>query len=201
MAGRRRTRHRAGPAGVRVAGRGIGHAIERHDGRDDPRDDEAQYRRVTELVDPAGGTEQSGRHRCGTEATRIHDPTAFATAFAKGIEHRAVIGALDSDYDPKRKPNVVDVPISELLGDDGHRLFSGYRLAGEDLDQAFRDRRAWVEARVAGRSTEDMQAPRAERIASFEGGSIRFAVGRNAEMRCHEIVTMFPVAEERPVDG
>ena len=35
-------------------------------------------------------------HRCGSIATRITDPQAFATAFARGIEHPDVWAALDA---------------------------------------------------------------------------------------------------------
>ena len=58
-------------------------------------------------------------------ASRIADPEAFATAFARGIEHPDVRAALESNGPG---PQPVSLPISECLGDDGHKFCSGWRL-------------------------------------------------------------------------
>lgn len=167
--------------------RGIGHHVERHEGYGG---DEAQETRV--VTDP----------RCGVESTRIHDPTAFAVAFAKGVQHRAVVEALDSVYDATPPPQRVDIPIPELLGHDGHMFCSGYRLTGDDPDRAWNDRKAWLAAQTSGKESEGLPAPQAERIESFEGGVIRFAFGRNHATRQIEVLTMFPhPAREDPAGG
>ena len=61
-------------------------------------------------------------------STRITDPDAFATAFARGVEHPKVREALDMAFDPRRMPRDVTVPIADLLGPDGHRYCTGWQL-------------------------------------------------------------------------
>ena len=90
-----------------------GHAHIRHEGWVT---EEANRRRVTYREDPAqldpekrelsidGLRQNDQRHRCGDIATRITDPDAFATAFARGVEHPKVREALDMAVRPGQKP-------------------------------------------------------------------------------------------------
>jgi hypothetical protein len=82
-----------------------GHAHIRHEGWVT---EEASMRRAAYLEDPAqldpgkrylgiDGLRQNDQpHRCRSTATRITDPDAFATAFARGVEHPKVREALDT---------------------------------------------------------------------------------------------------------
>jgi hypothetical protein len=102
--------------------------------------EEASMRRVAYLEDPAqldtakrdlgidGLLKNDLPHRCRSTSTRITNPDAFATAFARGVEHPKVREALDMPFDPRGKPKEVTVPIAELLGSDGHRYCTGWRL-------------------------------------------------------------------------
>ena len=67
-----------------------------------------------------------------TTATRIADPDAFATAFVRGVEHPKVREALDRPFNSGNKPMQVAIPITDLLGPDGHRRCTGWRLEPVD---------------------------------------------------------------------
>lgn len=115
---------------------GGGHAHIRHEGWVT---EEMNRRRAAYLEDPAqldpakraagidGLKQGEYLHRCRQTATRIADPDAFATAFAKGVEHPKVRAALEATFDPDDKPPPVQLPIGELLGPDGHRYCTGWR--------------------------------------------------------------------------
>src|SRR5215469_730712 len=107
-----------------AADAGGGHGHIRHEGWVT---EEANMRRAAYLEDPAqldtekrhlgvdGIREGDQSHRCRSTATRITDPDAFATAFARGVEHPKVREALDMPFDPVKAPKQVSVPIAELL--------------------------------------------------------------------------------------
>jgi hypothetical protein len=104
---------------------GGGHAHIRHEGWVT---EEASMRRAAYLEDPAqldpgkrhlgiDGLRQDDRpHRCASTSTRITDPDAFATAFARGVEHPKVREALEMPFDPVKMPRDVALPIADLLG-------------------------------------------------------------------------------------
>lgn len=81
---------------------------------------------------------------------RIADPDAFAVAFARGIEHAKVRAALNADFIAREAPRAVSLPVAELLGAEGHRYCTGWRLHPVDGDmKAARDQRAaWVRSRA-----------------------------------------------------
>ncbi len=118
-----------------------GHAHIRHEGWVT---EEANRRRVTHREDPAqldpekrelsidGLRPDDKRHRCGAMATRIADPDAFATAFARGVDHPKVREALNLPFDPVRSRDQVMIPIAELLGPEGHEYCTGWRLEPTD---------------------------------------------------------------------
>jgi hypothetical protein len=171
---------------------GDGHAHIRHDGWVT---EEMNERRVRKLEDPAQ-LDQSKReagsdafktgdrpHQCGDIATRITDPEAFAMAFTRGVEHPEVRAALDS---PVPVPRPVTLPISEVLGEDGHKFCSGWQLEpvnGSMLD-AVANREAWI----AG--NRDVPEPRTRRVETFEGGTVTYVFRPGAAGR-HEVITMY----------
>ncbi len=131
---------RASPEARRIIAaldQGAGHGHIRHEGWVM---EEANMRRVLYLEDPAqlcvgkrlrgidGLKPNDKRHKCGPLATRITDPDAFATAFARGAEHPEVRAALSTPLDQKKRPDPVRVPIADLLGKDGHKLCTGWQL-------------------------------------------------------------------------
>ncbi|MFL6077411.1 MAG: hypothetical protein ACJ73S_28955 [Mycobacteriales bacterium] len=179
---------------------GQGHALERHEGY--PPDSRLQ-RRVLYLEDPAqldltkrlAGEDafKPGRdHKCADMATKIADPEAFATAFARGVEHPEVRAVLDRPYRNGPLPDPVELPIAELLGDDGHRYCSGHRLrpVGGDMGAAVDCRAAWVEAYRQGREPV-APAPATERIPSFERGNVQFVFWPNRSKTGYEVFTMY----------
>lgn len=168
----------------------------------------ANMRRVTHLEDPAqldAGKQARGidglkpddrPHWCRTTSSRITDPDAFATAFARGTEHPKVQEALGTAFDPDKKPREVTLPIADLLGPDGHECCTGWRLDAVDgsMRSGLEKRDTWIAARDDGRESE-VAEPRARPVPSFEGGAIVFVFGHNAAENRYEILTMFP----RPV--
>jgi hypothetical protein len=184
---------------------GRGHALERHEGY--PSDSLLDFR-VRYLQDPAqldltkrlAGEDafKPGKdHRCGDLATRIGDPEAFATAFARGIDHPEVRAVLAAPYVDGPAPDSVGIPIADLLGPDGHRFCSGVvlRPVGGSIEAARDCRLAWVDAARSGREPE-VPAPAAEPIRSFEGGTIEFVFGPDRSRRAYEVITMY--AEPKP---
>jgi hypothetical protein len=116
---------------------GGGHAHIRHEGWVT---EEMNRRRVAYLEDPAqldpakraaridGLLPGDQRHRCGSIATRIADPDAFAVAIARGAEHPDVRAALDTEFRERRVPGPVVLPIAEMFGPHGHRYCTGWQL-------------------------------------------------------------------------
>lgn len=188
-----------------AADAGDGHGHIRHEGWVT---EEASMRRVAYLEDPAqldtgkrelgiDGLRQNDQpHRCRSTATRITDPDAYATAFARGVEQPKVREALDMPFDPNAKPEEVTIPIADLLGPDGHRHCTGWRLQPVDgsMRTAQANRDTWLAARAEGRDP-DVAEPQVRPVPTFEGGVITFLFERNHAARRYEIATMFP----RPV--
>jgi hypothetical protein len=171
---------------------GRGHAHIRHEGWVT---EDMNERRVRNLEDPAqldpakrvagvdGVKVGNQPHRCGSIVTRITDPDAFATAFARGIEHPDVQAALDS-LGPVPRP--VSLLISDVLGDDGHKFCSGWRLepVNGSMLEALANRATWV----AG--NHDVPEPSIRPVETFEGGTVTYVFRASAEGD-HEISTMY----------
>jgi hypothetical protein len=175
---------------------GIGHAHIRHG----PMGNDQMYSdRVTYLEDPAqtdvakreagiDGLKPTKNHHCGPEATRIHDAEAFATAFAAAVKLPDVQAALATPVEPTITfPDAVKVPIAELLGRDGHKYCSGYRLEGGV--EAWEARTEWLKARARGENLTGLPEPRAQPIETFEGGHVVIRFKSNG--KAYEINTMF----------
>jgi hypothetical protein len=171
---------------------GHGHAHIRHEGWVT---EEMNERRVRNLEDPAQLNQAKREagidafkaddqpHRCGGVATRITDPEAFAMAFARGIEHPDVQAALSS---PLLVPRPVRLPISEVLGEDGHKFCSGWQLdpVNGSMDEARADRNAWAAGDHSG------PEPRTRPVETFEGGTVVY-VFRPSATGGHEVSTMY----------
>lgn len=184
---------------------GGGHAHIRHEGwlSSEKSQMRVQYLEDPAQLDPAKRAEGkdgllSGdkKHYCAEISAAIRDPTAFAVAFARGIEHPEVRRALGTrigdDYDP---PQSVSLPITDLLGPDGSRYCEGYRLAGDDMDAARRDRRTWLrETRAA--APPSVPSPMLVPV-DFRSGIIEFRFKVNATRTGYEITTMFPSPVDR----
>jgi hypothetical protein len=181
---------------------GGGHGHIRHEGWVT---EEASMRRVAYLEDPAqldlgkrclgidGLRQNDQSHRCRSTSTRITDPDAFATAFARGVEHPRVREVLDMPFDPAKRPTVVTVPIADLLGSHGHRYCTGWQLEPADgsMNTARSNRDAWLAAR-AQEHKPDSPEPQARPVPTFEGGVIAFLFERNDTENRYRIATMFP---------
>jgi hypothetical protein len=184
---------------------GGGHAHIRHEGWVSS---EKSQLRVQYLQDPAqldsvkrangedGLLPGNKKHYCAEISAAIPDPTAFAVAFARGTEHPEVRQALetplDDDHDP---PPSVSLPITDLLGPDGHKHCEGYRLAGDDMNAARQDRRTWLRETRAGNSPSvppPMLVP-----VDFRGGNIEFRFKVNVAKSGYEVATMFPDPPDR----
>ena len=187
---------------IAAVDQGAGHGHIRHEGWVT---EEVNMRRSAYLEDPAqlcvgkrlrgidGLKPNDKRHRCGPLATRITDPDAFATAFARGVEHPEVRAALSMPHDQKRRPGAVEVPIADLLGQDGHKLCTGWQL--EPLEgsmyTAINNRHAWRTALPQERQP-GVQKPIVRPVPTFEGGTIIFVIGHNEARDGYEIVTLCP---------
>jgi hypothetical protein len=181
---------------------GAGHAHIRHGpvGNDQMYADRVAYLEDPAQVDDAkraagiDGLNPSKMHRCGREATRIHDAEAFVAAFAAAVKLDEVQAALATPVGPTiDPPDSIKVPISELLGPEGHRYCSGYRLEGGP--EAWQARKEWLQARAQGADVTGMPEPSAARIETFEGGNVIIRFKSNGQ--AYEITTLFvePVAD------
>lgn len=181
-----------------------GHGHIRHEGWVT---DNGLRRRAAYLEDPAQldpGKRQRGidglkqgaspKHACADLATRITSPEAYATAFALGSMDREVRDALNSRYDTSSCPDPVEIPISALLGKDGHKLCAGWMLTpmeeGGSMDDARQNRKEWRKAMAENR-TPVTPEPAVQRVPTFEGGSVIFALGHNKNHDGYEIVSMY----------
>ena len=181
---------------------GGGHGHIRHEGSVT---EEMNRRRVAYLEDPAepdparraagidGLKPGDQPHRCRQMATRITDAIAFAEAFARGVEHPRVRAALETPYDPDSKPYPLQLPLSELLGPDGHRWCTGWRLEPVDgsMTKARMLRDVWVAAPASQRGP-DIHEPTARPVETFEGGAAVFVFGHNSRGNGYGVVTMYP---------
>lgn len=181
---------------------GCGHGHIRHEGSVT---EEMNRRRVAYLEDPAqpdparraagidGLKPGDQPHRCRQTATRITDADTFAKAFTRGIEHPRVRAALETSFAPDSKPFPVQVPLSELLGPDGHRKCTGWQLEPVDgsMTKARILREAWVAA-SPGERRSDVREPIARPVETFEGGTAVFVFGHNSRGDGYEVVTMYP---------
>lgn len=186
---------------------GGGHAHIRHEGW---LSTEKSQLRVLNLQDPAQldpvkraeGTDGllpgDKPHYCAAMSSAIREPTAFAIAFTRGVEHprvRAVLDAKQPQEEPR--PAIVSVPIVDLLGPDGHRYCQGFQLAGEDSDIARRDRRTWLRETRAG-DRPSVPPPLLVPV-DFRHGTIQYAFGVNTRGE-YEIVSMYPAPPDREPD-
>jgi hypothetical protein len=95
-------------------------------------------------------------------------------------------------FNPADRPDQVAIPIAELLGPDGHRDCTGWRLEPGDgsMKAAVGNRNAWVAAKSQGRAP-DVPEPRAVPVPGFKDGDIVFDFMRNNDEQRYEVVTMF----------
>jgi hypothetical protein len=183
---------------------GSGHAHIRHEGWLSP---EKSQLRVLNLHDPAqldpakraegkdGLLPGNKQHYCAAMSSAIRNPTAFAAALARGVEHPRVRAVLDTPQSwEEPKPSIVSVPIDELLGPAGHRYCEGYRLVGDNPKQAVSDRRTWLQETRAG-DTPSVPPPLIVPV-DFRGGNIQYAFKVNVAGR-YEILSMFPAPPDR----
>ncbi|HEV2251958.1 MAG TPA: hypothetical protein VGS06_02070 [Streptosporangiaceae bacterium] len=174
---------------------GGGHAHIRHEGWVT---EEMSRRRVAYLEDPAqldpakraagidGLLPGDRRHKCGSIATRIADPDAFAVAIAQGIEHPDVRAALDAEFSKRRAPGPVVLPIAGLLGPDGYRHCTGWQL--DTVEGS---------VKTAAERRDAAAGVNARPVETFDGGTITFRFGPNLRRSGYEIVTMYA----NPPDG
>jgi hypothetical protein len=183
---------------------GGGHAHIRHEGwlSAEKSQMRVQYLQDPAQLDPAKRAEGTDgllpgdkKHYCGAISAAIRDPMAFAVAFARGTEHPDVRRALQTPLEKGRKPPSVSLPITDLLGPDGHGRCEGYRLAGDDLKQATRHRDTWLGEIRTG---EPPSVPPPLLVpVDFRGGTIAFRFKANAAKTGYEVVTMFPAPPDR----
>ena len=79
------------------------------------------------------------------------------------------------------------MPIAELLGNDGHKYCSGYRLEGGQ--EAWQVRKEWLKARARGEDLAGLPEPRAIPIETFEGGHVIIRFKSNG--KAYEINALF----------
>lgn len=112
---------------------GGGHTLERHGSTVTPdmTDGRAKHLEDPAIADvtartPGKDAYKSGTHACGDTATRIRDPHAFATCFARGVVHPVVREQLDKPIGPGAEPAAaVEVPLADLLGPEGYKYCDG----------------------------------------------------------------------------
>ena len=146
----------------------------------------AAYLKITAQLDAAkrqrgidGLKQNDMRHRCGNLSTRIADPDAFATAFARGAEHSKVRDVLNAPYISDTTPRPVHVPIADLLGDDGHKLCTGWRLEPvSDSMQVARSNRLMWRAAERKDASRTFPSPRPGEFppSRAERSSLRLAI-------------------------
>jgi hypothetical protein len=180
---------------------GGGHPHIRHEGWTT---EDMNRRRVAYLEDPAqldpakqaagidGLRSPEGQHRCGDIASRFTTPEAFAAVYARGIEHPEVRAILDREVIAKKPLSPVSVPISDLLGPDGHRYCTGWQLQPVDGDRktAVDYRQEWADARANHREL-DVPIPGVRPVGTFEGGTVLFTFRPASTQPGYEITTMY----------
>lgn len=180
--------------------RGDGHFLQRHEGYVIGELARARVERLQDPanVDPVSRAEADDaytgkRHWCAAESTYINDPDAFATAYARAVRHPAVRDALNRSYDTDFDPPRIAIPIAHLLGPTGHEYCGGHHLRPIDgsLAEARHNRAEWVKAQRYGRQTDSTE-PVADKIESFEGGTMLCVVKPKVDQSGYTIGTMFP---------
>lgn len=180
---------------------GGGHGHIRHEGWVT---EDANLRRAAYLEDPAqldevkrlrgidGLKPNDKKHICGRFSTRITDPDAFATAFARGVERPEVQRALKRTYNPEERPDPVRLPIAALLGADGHKLCTGWQLepVAGSMNAAINNRKEWRAALAEGRQP-NAPKPAVRPVASFEDGALVFVFGHNQARDGYEVVSLY----------
>jgi len=180
---------------------GRGHAHIRHEGWVT---EEMNQRRVAYLEDPAqldatkraagidGLSSGNQPHRCGSFATRITDPEAFAFAVTRAAEHPDVRAALEADFKERRAPSHVVLPIADLLGSRGHRYCTGWQLEAVDGSvKAAQARRDAFAATLARNAIPEIPEPKVRPVGTFDGGTMLLTFGPNRARNGYEIVTMY----------
>jgi hypothetical protein len=180
---------------------GGGHAHIRHEGWVT---EEMIQRRVAYLEDPAqldatkrsagidGVASGNKPHRCGSIATRITDPEAFAFAVTRAAEHPDVRAALETDFKERRAPGHVVLPIGDLLGSNGYRYCAGWQLEAVDGSmKTARERRDTFAASLARNAIPDGPEPKVRPVGTFDGGTMVLTFGPNRARNGYEIVTMY----------
>jgi hypothetical protein len=161
---------------------GGGHAHIRHEGWVT---EEMNQRRVAYLEDPAqldpakraagidGIASGDQRHRCGSLASRITDPEAFAVAVARATEHPDVRSALDTEIRERRAPGPVLLPMADLLGPAGYRYCTGWQLEAVDgsIKTARERRDAFAEA-LARNGVPDGLGPKVRPVGRSTAGRL-----------------------------
>jgi hypothetical protein len=131
-------------------------------------------------------------------STAIRDRTAFAVAFTRGTEHPRIRAVLDTCKTPEQpRPDIVSIPIADVLGPDGHQHCEGYKLAGDNSRAARRDRRTWLQENKAG-DPPSVAQPLVVPV-DFRDGTIDYTFTVNAEGR-YEILSMYPSPPARETD-
>jgi hypothetical protein len=94
------------------------------------------------------------------------------------------------------------VPIAELLGKEGHKHCTGWRLepVTGSMDAAIKSRIAWRTALAEGREP-DVPEPTARPIPTFEDGTMIFVMGHNKARDSYEITSMYPQPRDDDFPG
>lgn len=138
-------------------------------------------------------------HYCAGTQGRFTDVGAMVTALARGLGDPKLKATLETPYGRRDTPADIVIPIADLLSKDGHRSCEGLRLAGEPKI-AEAARRSWAKERrdwLRQHGTLDgftSEPPQAERIPTFEGGTIRFRIWHNKDRTGYEISSFYPEA-------
>jgi hypothetical protein len=188
-----------------------GHGPIRHEGWVS---EEANRRRVRYLEDPAqldpvkrslgvdGIIPNDKPHWCAAISTRIADPNAFATAFVRGVERPEVQEALATSFNPGSRPDPVTVPISDLLGPNGHRHCTGWRLepVNGSMSAARANRTDWLGAMAKGHEPDALE-PQATSVPTFRDGVITFTFSHNHAERRYKVANLFVDPPETPKES
>jgi hypothetical protein len=179
---------------------GRGHAHIRHEGWVT---EEMNQRRVAYLEDPAqldptkraagidGVAPGNQLHRCGSFATRITNPEAFAVAVTRAAQHPDVRAALEMDFKERRAPSHVVLPIADLLGSNGYRYCTGWQLEAVDGSMKTARERRDAFAALARDAIPDCPEPEVRPVGTLDGGTMVLTFGPNRARNGYEIVTMY----------
>lgn len=186
-----------------------GHGLSRHGPFGDS---DLHLRRVMRLEDPAqpdpllrerGIDGVNGRdHYCAERQTRFTTVEATALSYLNGLRDPRVRRALE--HDDGRPPADVDIPIAELLDEDGNRHCAGFQLVG-DVHEAKAARKDWAKqrrewVREHGDATGfNAHPPPVEAIPDFEGGNVIFRFARDSTARGYLITSQYPNPRDKEI--